>query len=805
MSATRVAAGPGPTEVLGDALSRLPRRPAEGWLTVIAALVMVTAFAASLVDSGWTERQFAGDPGFLLYIGGVGVLWGLLGAKLGWGRWRTHVIGALLAGLILPLIAGGLVLEAQGTPVGWDPFGLAQRIGTAWTVAYGVWTDLAVSRLPFTLQEGHYHMIFGAMVFGAGMLTGFTVFGHRRPLDAVVVVGLALLANMAMTGPPHDHMPFLVAFSAAALVLLIRTHVFDEEITWARRKIGDPAAVGKLYLNGGVAFIVVAILGSILLTGVASSKPLQGLWLDLPKHLAGLSAFLQAIAPGAGDRRPFGVPTFGGSATSSGQWNPSNAIAFQAQIPAGETATFKWRAGTYAVYDDFTWSWFGSGSPTTANAPANVELLATAADRPDPDGRRPITISISPDAYRDATIVAPNTIESVDRATVARTIGRDGWFTTVESTEDVGPYNVTALIPLGGDVPGALTQARLRAAGDIYPTEIQAIYLQLKPDALGPAATRLLDTIKERVSEINFPEGVDPDNAYDLAKTMEQYLSDPANFTYDPDILEERRTCGPAVSTVECFALIQRGYCEYYAGAMVAMLRKSNVPARVAYGFLSGERDESSNVEVVKGSLAHWWVEVYFPDIGWVEFDPTGQVGQPVALPSGSIGPATPRPSRLPASFRPPSSSLATLPPSAASGGVAGAGPFIAIAVILLIGIGALAYAAVRRGPRTPMHPDQAWGSLAGLASRFGLGPRPSQTVYEYAGALGDEVPAARVELTTIARAKVEVAYGRANLGTDRLKRIAQAYQRLRLAILSVVVRRGLRRFGRGRRRSLPD
>ena len=100
------------------------------------------------------------------------------------------------------------------------------------------------------------------------------------------------------------------------------------------------------------------------------------------------------------------------------------------------------------------------------------------------------------------------------------------------------------------------------------------------------------------------------------------------------------------------------------------------------------------------------------------------------------------------------------------------------------------------------MHPDQAWGAVAGLAARFGLGPRPSQTVYEYAGALGDEVPMARVELTTIARAKVEVAYGKRDLGADRLQRIAQAYHRLRLAIISLVVRRGLRRFrGRGRDR----
>jgi hypothetical protein len=64
---------------------------------------------------------------------------------------------------------------------------------------------------------------------------------------------------------------------------------------------------------------------------------------------------------------------------------------------------------------------------------------------------------------------------------------------------------------------------------------------------------------------------------------------------------------------------------------------------------------------------------------------------------------------------------------------------------------------------------------------------------------LGDAVPAVRVELTTIARAKVEVAYGRQALETDRLRRIAVAYQRLRFAILGLLLRRPFRRRRRDR------
>ena len=790
MTARAAATALTPAETIGEAFGRIPRRPAEGWVTFLAAAAMVTALGASFVEASWTRREVSGDGGFLLYVGAVGLAFGFLGAKIGWGRWRTHFVGALFAGLMLPLIMGGLVLEVPGIRAGWDPAGLGARMLAAGDVVQKVWIDLAVLRLPYTLQEGHYHLVFGALVWGAGLLAGFTIFGHRRPLDAVVVLGLVLLANMAMT--QHDQLWLLVLFSAAALLLLIRTHVLEEEVTWVRRKIGDPAAVSKLYLNGGAAFILAAVLGAIVLTTAASSAPLQGLWRDLPRHLAGLSQLLQAIAPPGGDPIAVGGPTFGDKATTQGKWNPSQLVAFQAQLPAGEDGVFKWRAGAYAQFDTYGWSWGTTNEGTSA---AGAGLFQGTADQPQTQGRREITITINPEAYRDETIVGPNAVTSVDRGTIAKTVGDDGWFVTVETTEEVGPYSVTALIPVSHDTPGALTEAQLRAAGTDYPIELQAIYLQLPNNALGPSAEELLRVIK---SQVDAPEGVDPDNPYDLARAIERYLSDGANFTYDPDVLDERQACGSA-STVECFAIMKKGYCEYYAGTMAALLRASNVPARVAYGFLSNPNSRGpENIELVGGWLAHWWVEVYFPGYGWVEFDPTGSIGQPVPLPSGSVGPSTPRPS-LSLQSRPPGTAGATLPPATDGNGSpsTGIGPFIAIALILLLGVGALAFAAYRRVPSRPMHPDQAWGSLAGLAARFGLGPRPSQTVYEYAGALGDEVPMARVELTTIARAKVEVAYGRRDLAPDRLQRIAQAYQRLRLAIIRVVVRRGFNRFRR--------
>ena len=58
------------------------------------------------------------------------------------------------------------------------------------------------------------------------------------------------------------------------------------------------------------------------------------------------------------------------------------------------------------------------------------------------------------------------------------------------------------------------------------------------------------------------------------------------------------------------------------------MLRSIGIPARMAVGFAEGEspsdlNDSKSISYTVLNRDAHAWPEVYFPGIGWVEFEPT--------------------------------------------------------------------------------------------------------------------------------------------------------------------------------------
>lgn len=65
------------------------------------------------------------------------------------------------------------------------------------------------------------------------------------------------------------------------------------------------------------------------------------------------------------------------------------------------------------------------------------------------------------------------------------------------------------------------------------------------------------------------------------------------------------------------------GHCEYFATAMVMMMRARDIPSRLVTGFTRGEINNVGEFEVVRKTNAHAWVEVFDRQRGWVAFDPT--------------------------------------------------------------------------------------------------------------------------------------------------------------------------------------
>jgi transglutaminase-like putative cysteine protease len=160
----------------------------------------------------------------------------------------------------------------------------------------------------------------------------------------------------------------------------------------------------------------------------------------------------------------------------------------------------------------------------------------------------------------------------------------------------------------------------LREASTDYPDSVVPRYLQL-PDSL-PERVRLL---AEQITE-----GLE--TPYDKAKAIESALR---KIPYDDQI----EAPGLTQDGVDYFLFeVQAGYCDYYASAMVVLLRSVGVPARYVRGYSEGEADDGTYH--LLESDGHAWAEVYFPGYGWIEFEPTG--GEPALNRPGAQNPEEP-------------------------------------------------------------------------------------------------------------------------------------------------------------------
>ena len=134
---------------------------------------------------------------------------------------------------------------------------------------------------------------------------------------------------------------------------------------------------------------------------------------------------------------------------------------------------------------------------------------------------------------------------------------------------------------------------------------------------LPAASQRVADLARQIVQPAASP--------YGMAAAVERHLKQ--SYQYSLDL-----GTAPAVNPVEDFLFVRKtGYCDHYATAMVVLLRTLGIPSRLAIGFAQGEWNDVGGYYTVRQRDAHAWAEVYFPNSGWVTFDPTPNV--PLALP----------------------------------------------------------------------------------------------------------------------------------------------------------------------------
>ncbi len=155
--------------------------------------------------------------------------------------------------------------------------------------------------------------------------------------------------------------------------------------------------------------------------------------------------------------------------------------------------------------------------------------------------------------------------------------------------------------------------SELRQATGAIPIAIKTPYLQL-PDTTTARTRELAQTITAGQA-----------TTYDKVIAIRGYVMNTFPYDYYPPPQP------PNTDAVDQFLFVdKRGVCEHFTSAMVVLLRSAGIPARFVVGYGSGTYNAITGYYEVHANDAHAWVEVYFPDLGWVPFDPTpGWTGDP--------------------------------------------------------------------------------------------------------------------------------------------------------------------------------
>ena len=768
-----------------EELSDLPLTPREGWVSVIALAVMMGAVGVALDDARWAGNIATTDTsqtGFLPLCGILSVLVGLALAKSRLARIYGHLVGASIGSVFL--------INAVSASISTSP-SIGQRL-RALNFSVGSWFEDVVILGTRSFETSVFLLVLGALVWGAGLFATYSVFRRHRPLPAVALAGFILLLNVGIT--TRDEYVHLIVFVAAALVLLIRLNLLDQAREWRSRGMRDVADISQSFLRNGAAFVAIAIIAAVTLAANASSAPLSRVWHDMDDEILEVGSALNRLLGGiSGSARGPNI-MFTRTQTIRGVWESSTQVVFTAT--SSDTRGYRWRGATYDSFDGASWQQLDLQGITVE---AGTELLASTAEPTvSASGRHDVTVSVTPAAYGDDIIVAPANPRSVSQQTEVLVNGAGGPFVGAKLVSGVvpgAPYSATSLV-LNTRGEDRLTGSQLASAGTDYPEWIER-FIEVRPGSVGPIVSQTADRIVAGLP-------LDERDPYHRAVAVQEYLYQTGGFEYNTDI---RNMCPDDSQKVDCLLEIKQGYCEYFASAMVMLLRDMGVPARYVLGYLPGK--EAGDVWTVDRSAAHAWAEVYFPKYGWIEFDPTpgnlenGQ--EPTILPEGDPNEPSPSPRQVPGGGEtecvdglpgeqvgecvdpvPPVEPPEPPPAVVDTGG--GWGPVLIVGAVLL-GLFALAvWTAVKRIPST--QPDVAYRGVARLAARLGYGPRPAQTVYEFASGLGELVPVAHDDLRLIATAKVEATYGRREPGESMLRNLGMAYRRARLGLLRLVMRR---------------
>jgi transglutaminase-like putative cysteine protease len=603
------------------------------WSAVLLLAGALIIAAIRLNSTGWTH-----ELDLIQTVVVLGVIAGLALGKSSFSRGVARIF-ALVYGLFV---------------IGWQ-VGLTLGRGVLWPermISMGnrllITLDQIFQQKPVT-DNLFFNLLMASLFWALAVYAGYSLTRHGNAWRAIIPTGLAIIIFQVYDSHLTVRTWYLAGYIFLALLLVARLHFVNLHIQWKQNGTYLPPYVGIDSLRVGLITTIILVLFAWTAPAVASAVPQAEQmwltatqpWMDVRNRLSNVFYSLQAsvgvVADFYGDHLPLG------------RGNPlSDTVIMTIESPPNKMQgnRYYWRSRVYDSFNDGGWS---STLPEVQSLNPDEFNL----NLPEYDNRLSNTFTIST-AFAIQNLHTPSQPIWVSRPVEAHfAVNSDG-------SVDLSHFRATPLLRAGDtyQVEASLTavsMTELRQAGTDYPEWVTDRYLQL-PDTITPRTRQLAEEITS-----------DLDNPYDIAQAITDYLR--VNLEYNDTVPNS-----PIGQEPIDWILFdhKQAFCNYYASAEIIMLRSLGIPARMAVGYAEGERltiveagdmptlqpdggNFSQDIESigyefnVRHKDAHAWPEVYFPNIGWVEFEPTVSQ-QPLMRPLGDLSTSSLDPEIAPSS-----------------------------------------------------------------------------------------------------------------------------------------------------------
>jgi transglutaminase-like putative cysteine protease len=611
------------------------RRPREGWLLWLLALATVLLVAVGAGAAGWVphlglllsaviimgyaagfwlsraarpdypDAQATGRRRLLgLAAACILTLWGVLVASLlvGWREAPQVAEGSYW--LLTPLMRAGLALTE-----------MAARLAQ-WT------SDVrTVGRAGHADADAVFRWLLSMIAWAAAAWAAWWLFARQRTLVALLPAGLLLATNAFLFWDGRLWLPFFLA-GLALVGALMQRHALEQRWQRLGMDYSVDARLDILMAAGGVALLV--MMASFVMPRVVLQPTADWFTGLVAAPVDQIERTGQQLFPGL-RRSPGALLATGGRAgamprthllTDGPELSQEVVMRISTDDLAGlafgqqpsAAMQHAWRGLTFDSYDGRGWRNSRlTAEDFSAGQPWSDETLPW---------RRPLRQWVALERGGDRALYAAGEPLSANRP----------FQLLLRGSADQPADQMAAMLASGRryqvlSLTPAADEAVLRAAGADYQPQVAALYLALPP------------TLPERVGQLAQAVTAGATTPYDQALALEAYLR---QFPYDLQV-----AAAPAGRDVVDYFLfdVQAGYCDYYASSMVVMARSLGIPARLAVGYATGDYDSATRAFVVREKDAHSWPELYFPEIGWLRFEPTAAQPAPLRTPSSDQPP----------------------------------------------------------------------------------------------------------------------------------------------------------------------